>query len=74
MKVICINNKNWEDVLEVGKIYNTSPVTIGGKEFNDSHYVLQGINHVRGGIPIIFLRDNFLPLSEYRNNKLNQIL
>jgi hypothetical protein len=71
MKIICINNKNYEEELTIYKTY----------EFNDKLFNVNDNNFWRY---IILINDkgsmNFYPkilfksLDEYRNDKINKLL
>lgn len=67
MKVLCIDNDNMSDKLTVGKIYQKlSDVELGSVEF----YQVVDDNGAQGG----FYINRFKPLSDIREEKLNQIL
>ena len=63
MKVICINNSQYEIHLTINKSYEVVSSTPDGYEIKCDD-----------GYDITFYKHRFITIKEYRDNKLNQIL
>jgi hypothetical protein len=67
IKVFCIDNQYYEDMLDIGKIYDAELVS--NRYSTCKQYTISD-----NGIEFYLCRERFITLAEWRNNQINSIL
>lgn len=63
MKLVCVDNKDWEDELTIGKIYDSYD------NFDPTYYKIKSdLNQMEQ-----IFNDRFESLEKYRNNQINKL-